>query len=254
MSRPAPSHALVLLRHGESTANAADTFGGWLDCPLTPRGREEASAAALLIRNSGLTPASIHTSVLTRAVDTAAVVARTAAPPDVSVNRTWRLNERHYGRLEGRRRRAVREEFGDELFAQWRRSYDLTPPAIDADDPTHPRHDARYRGVDPADLPSAESLADVRHRLLPYWTETIAPDLRAGRTTLVVAHGNSLRALCMVLDCLTPEEVRSLHIPTGVPLRYDLDATMTPAVRGGRYLDPRRAAAGIAEVAAQGTR
>ena len=244
---------LLLLRHGESTANADDVFGGWLDFPLTARGRQQAADAGRLIRECGLDPASVYTSLLTRAIDTADIVVAATNSDRPRIDRSWRLNERHYGQLQGRNRATVREEFGDELFGRWRRSYELAPPAIGTDDPAHPRHDARYAALPPRELPAAESLADVRRRLVPYWQDVIVADLAAGRITLVVAHGNSLRALCMHIDNLLPEHVRPLHIPTGVPLRYDLDDTLTPLVPGGVYLDPTRAAAGIAEVAAQGT-
>jgi 2,3-bisphosphoglycerate-dependent phosphoglycerate mutase len=244
---------LLLLRHGESTANADDMFGGWLDYPLTNRGRDQAAAAGRLIRDAGLTPAALHTSLLSRAIDTAKMAVAETHPDGLSANRSWRLNERHYGALQGRTRAAVRKEFGDQLFGDWRRSYHLAPPAIGADDPMHPRHDARYAALPPNELPTSESLAAVRRRLMPYWQDGIAADLAHGRITLVVAHGNSLRALCMILDGLSPERVRTLHIPTGVPLRYDLDDTLTPVVSGGVYLDPALASAGIAEVAAQGS-
>lgn len=248
------SRVLVLLRHGESTANADDVFGGWLDFPLTNRGRDQAAVAGRLIRSAGLDPAAVHTSLLTRAIDTADIVVAETDSENPPVRRTWRLNERHYGTLQGRRRSDVRREFGAQIYADWRRSYHLAPPAIGSDDSDHPRHDPRYSAVPPRELPTAESLAAVRRRLVPYWQDAIAADLAAGRTTLVVAHGNSLRALCMHLDGLTPQQVSALHIPTGVPLRYDLDDTLTPLVAGGVYLDPERAAAGIAEVAAQGSR
>jgi len=243
---------LLLLRHGESTANAEDVFGGWLDYPLTNRGCDQASAAGRLIRDAGLSPAALHTSLLTRAIDTAKIAVAEAHSDGLVAQRSWRLNERHYGALQGRERSAVRREFGAELFGDWRRSYHLAPPAIDPADPTHPRHDARYAALPPNELPASESLAAVRRRLMPYWQDAVAADLARRRITLVVAHGNSLRALCMILDGLTPERVRTLHIPTGVPLRYDLDDALTPVVPGGIYLDPARANAGIAEVAAQG--
>jgi 2,3-bisphosphoglycerate-dependent phosphoglycerate mutase len=243
---------LLLLRHGESTANADDMFGGWLDFPLTPRGRAQASEAGRLIRDAGLSPAAVHTSLLTRAVDTADAVLAESTAGAQTVTRSWRLNERHYGAFQGRSRAAVRAEFGDEAFLRWRRSYDAPPPPMADDDPTHPRRDPRYAAVPPDELPSTESLADVCRRLLPHWRSVIATDVAAGWTTLVVAHGNSLRALCMILDGLSPEEVRSLHIPTGVPLRYDLDDSLLPQVSGGAYLDPSAAAAGIAEDAAAG--
>jgi 2,3-bisphosphoglycerate-dependent phosphoglycerate mutase len=245
---------LLLLRHGESTANADDVFGGWLDYPLTERGRRQAAAAGGLIRAAGLCPAAVHTSLLTRAVDTARAVLAETTPSATAVRRSWRLNERHYGALQGRSRAEVLAEFGDEAFRRFRRSYEAVPPPIDDDDPTHPRRDPRYAGVPAGQLPVTESLADVRRRLLPYWQEAITADLAAGRVTLVVAHGNSLRALCMHLDALSPEQVRSLHLPTGVPLRYDLDEANVPLMAGGRYLDPSAAAAGIAESIAAGLR
>jgi 2,3-bisphosphoglycerate-dependent phosphoglycerate mutase len=243
---------LLLLRHGESAANADDVFGGWLDYPLTNNGRDEAASAGRLIRDAGLAPTALHTSLLTRAIDAARIAVAELHSDELTEQRSWRLNERHYGALQGRTRSAVRKEFGAELFGEWRRSYHLAPPALGPDHPAHPRYDARYAMLPPNELPVSESLAAVRRRLLPYWQDAIAADLVAGRVTLVVAHGNSLRALCMHLDGLTPERVRALHIPTGVPLRYDLDDTLTPMVPGGIYLDPARASAGIAEVAAQG--
>lgn len=254
MTKLRDSHVLLLLRHGESTANADDVFGGWLDFPLTNRGRDQAAAAGRLIREAGLRPTAVHTSVLMRAIDTATIALDELEPTATPIRRSWRLNERHYGVLQGRRRNSVRREFGTELFNDWRRSYHLTPPAMAPGDPAHPRHDARYAALPPNELPAAESLAAVRRRLVPYWQDAIAADLMAGHVTLVVAHGNSLRALCTHLDGLTPDRVRSLHIPTGVPLRYDLDGDLTPLVPGGVYLDPARATAGIAEVIAQGTR
>jgi 2,3-bisphosphoglycerate-dependent phosphoglycerate mutase len=172
----------------------------------------------------------------------------------VPIRRTWRLNERHYGALQGCGRAAIRARYGDEQFARWRRSYDATPPPLPDDDPTNPRLDPRYADVPPGDLPTTESLADVRRRLVPYWSEVIAPDLAAGATVLVVAHSNSLRALCMHLDGLTPAEVESLNIPTGVPLRYFVDQDRRPVLRGGHYLDPTAAESGIREVVDQGVR
>jgi 2,3-bisphosphoglycerate-dependent phosphoglycerate mutase len=211
---------LILLRHGESTANADDRFGGWLDFELTARGREEAARAGQLIREAGLQPAVVHTSLLRRAVDTADIVITETAANDASVHRSWRLNERHYGRLQGRTRASVLEEFGEAAFNELRRSYDTAPP------PAGPQGEH----ID------GESLADVRKRLVPYWTAEIAAHLRAGRTTLVVAHGNSLRALCMHLDDLTADQISALNIPTGAPLRYELDEALAPLVAGGVYL------------------
>jgi len=215
---------LVLLRHGESTANADDRFGGWLDFDLTTRGREEAARAGRLIRDAGLQPAAVHTSLLRRAIDTAEIVIAETNATNAPVHRSWRLNERHYGRLQGRTRTSVREEFGDAVFNGFRRSYDMTPP------PAGP----------PSEHVDGESLADVRKRLVPYWAAEIVADLRAGRTTLVVAHGNSLRALCMHLDGLTAEQVSALNIPTGAPLRYELDEALIPLVTGGEYLSSQQ--------------
>lgn len=244
------THVLVLLRHGESTANAEDKFGGWLDFALTNRGKDQAAAAGRLIRDAGLSLGSVHTSLLSRAIDTADMVVAESNSPTGETRRSWRLNERHYGTLQGRTRSAVSREFGTELVADWRRSYHLTPPAIGWDHPSHPRHDPRYAALPAQELPTAESLAAVRRRLVPYWQDAIAADLTAGLVTLVVAHGNSLRALCMHLDGLTPERVRTLNIPTGMPLRYDLDDTLTPSVRGGVYLDPAGTAGGLTRLAA----
>jgi 2,3-bisphosphoglycerate-dependent phosphoglycerate mutase len=211
---------LILLRHGESTANADDRFGGWLDFELTERGREEAARAGRSIRDAGLLPAVVHTSLLRRAVDTADIVIAETHATSAPVHRSWRLNERHYGRLQGRTRASVLDEFGEAAFTELRRSYDTAPP------PAGP----------PGEHIDGESLADVRKRLVPYWTAEIAAHLRAGRTTLVVAHGNSLRALCMHLDDLTADQIRPLNIPTGAPLRYELDEAFAPLVAGGVYL------------------
>ncbi|WP_009478483.1 2,3-diphosphoglycerate-dependent phosphoglycerate mutase [Rhodococcus sp. JVH1] len=247
-------HTLILLRHGQSSANADDAFGGWLDSPLTDRGEAEARTAGALLAAAGLIPETVHASLLTRALDTARIALDAVGGATPPIRRSWRLNERHYGVLQGHSRTAVREEFGDALFTRWRRSYDLAPPAVSFDDPNHPRHDPRYAALPPRELPAAESLADVRRRLVPYWQDAIAGDLAAGRITLVVSHGNSIRAFCTHLDGLSPDEVQALNVPTGVPLRYDLDDALTPLVRGGVYLDPERAAEGIAEVARQGGR
>jgi 2,3-bisphosphoglycerate-dependent phosphoglycerate mutase len=230
---------LVLLRHGESEWNAQNLFTGWVDVGLTPRGVDQARQSARLLVAAGLVPSVVHTSVLTRAVRTASIVLEELGPPNPPVRRDWRLNERCYGALQGMDRRAARERFGDELYTLWRRSYDGRPPPLDAgDDPTHPR---------------TESLADVVARLLPYWRDAIVPDLRAGGPVLVVAHGNSLRALVAHLDVLSPAEVLDLNIPTGMPLRYDLDDDLRPLLRGGRYLEPDAAAAAAAAVAAEGS-
>jgi 2,3-bisphosphoglycerate-dependent phosphoglycerate mutase len=243
---------LVLLRHGQSTANADDSFSGWLDVALSERGAREAARAGALLAEHGLLPDAVHTSVLARAIRTADIALATVGRPWLATRRSWRLNERHYGAWQGRARSDVREEVGDEAFALVRRSPEHAPPRLPVDDPSSARFDPRYGALPAGDLPTAESLADVRRRVVPYWQDVIAADLAAGRTCLVVAHGNSLRALCMHLDALGPDEVSGLNIPTGVPLRYDLDRGLRPLVRGGTYLDPASAAAGVAEVEAQG--
>jgi len=246
------AQTMVLLRHGQSAANAADSFSGWLDVPLTDRGRQEAARAGELLAEHGLLPDTVHTSVLIRSIETAQIVLTTLNRPWPPTHRSWRLNERHYGALQGRPRAAVRREVGDEIFARWRRSYAAAPPPLPAEDPSNPRTDPYYAAVSADQLPLTESLADVRARVLPYWHDVLIPELRAGRAPLVVAHGNTLRALRMHLDQLGAEQIRSVNVPTGVSLRYDLDERWRPVVPGGSYLDAAAAARRIAEELAQG--
>src|SRR5919205_2586069 len=210
---------LILLRHGHSVGNGEDTFSGWLDVPLSERGREEALRAGHLMATLGLTPAVVHTSALCRTLSTAHLVLEALGHPAVAVHRTWRLNERHYGGLQGLPRAAVLSALGPEGFRQLRRSYDAAPPQAAPEAAGSAEESSRACPTPPR----AESLADVRRRLVPYWTGPVVAGLRAGKTTLVVGHSNSLRALCMQLDDLRPDQVLDLHIPTGVPLRYDLD-------------------------------
>lgn len=245
---------LILLRHGESAWNSKNLFTGWIDVDLTPRGEEQARDSGTLLRSAGLLPQSVHTSVLTRAVRTARLAMTAAGLARTPVARHWRLNERHYGALQGREKSEILREFGEERFRQWRRSYDAAPPPAPEGGTADVAHDPRYADLPRELLPRTESLADVTARLLPYWHEAVVPDLRAGRTVLVVAHSNSLRALVAHLDRLSRDELLELNIPTGMPLRYDLDEELAPLVRGGRYLDPRAAAEGAAEVADQGRR
>jgi 2,3-bisphosphoglycerate-dependent phosphoglycerate mutase len=245
---------LILLRHGESEWNSQNRFTGWIDVGLTARGEQQARHSGRLLRQARLLPDEVHTSVLTRAARTATLALRAAGRPQVPVTATWRLNERHYGALQGREKSAVLREFGQERFRRWRRSYDAAPPPAAPGTAQDVTGDARYAGLPRDALPRGESLADVTARLLPYWHDAVAPGLRAGRTVLIVAHSNSLRALVAHLDRLGPEELLDLDIPTAMPLCYDLDETMAPLVRGGRYLDPRAAAAAAAEVAAEGLR
>ncbi len=243
---------LVLLRHGESIWNAQGLFTGWVDIGLSDRGLDEAGHAGALLADSGLRPATVHTSVLTRAIQTANATLEAAGLAWLPVRRSWRLNERHYGALQGKNKAQVRAEFGDEQFMAWRRSYDVPPPPLADDDPLSQADDPRYALL-PADLlPRTECLRDVVVRLLPYWYDAIVPDLAAAGTVLVVAHGNSLRALVKHLDGIGDAEIAELNIPTGIPLVYDLDGRFRPVSPGGRYLDPEAAVAAAEAVREQG--
>jgi 2,3-bisphosphoglycerate-dependent phosphoglycerate mutase len=243
---------LLLLRHGESEWNSTNRFTGWVDVDLTPRGEAQARHSGRRLREAGLLPTVLHTSLLTRAVRTGTLALAAAGRTGVPVHRTWRLNERHYGALQGIDRRVARARYGDEQFRRWRRSYDAKPPPVEPGSRWDVAADPRYAALGPAGVPRSESLLDVRTRLLPHWHDAIVPDLRRGHTVLVTAHGNSLRALVAHLDGLSADEVLGLDIPTGMPLHYDLGEDLTPAVRGGAYLDPDAAARAAAEVAGQG--
>jgi 2,3-bisphosphoglycerate-dependent phosphoglycerate mutase len=242
---------LVLLRHGESEWNAKNQFTGWVDVGLSARGEAEARRGGELLRDAGLLPDVVHTSVLRRAIRTAEISLDVADRGWIPVRRSWRLNERHYGALQGKDKSMIRAEYGDEQFMLWRRSYDVPPPPIPDGDELSQAGEPRY--ADLLDLlPRTECLADVVHRMLPYWYDALVPDLRLGLTVLVAAHGNSLRALVKHLDGLSDEAVVGLNIPTGIPLRYDLDDAMRPVTPGGAYLDPEAAAASIEAVKNQG--
>nr|WP_275580968.1 phosphoglyceromutase [Natronosporangium hydrolyticum] len=244
---------LVLLRHGESVWNAENLFTGWVDVDLSERGEAEARRGGHLLSESGLLPDVLHTSLQRRAIRTAQLALDACDRLWIPVHRSWRINERHYGSLQGKNKKQIREEFGDEQFMIWRRSYDTPPPPIADDDKWSQVGEARYAALPPELVPRTECLKDVVGRALPYWYDAIVPDLQAGRTVLVSAHGNSLRALVKHLDQISEEEIVGLNIPTGIPLRYDLDlATMRPVTPGGEYLDPEAAAASIAAVANQG--
>jgi 2,3-bisphosphoglycerate-dependent phosphoglycerate mutase len=243
---------LVLLRHGESEWNSKNLFTGWVDVDLTPSGEEQARRGGWMLREAGLPPDVVHTSLLTRAVRTGNIVLDAVGRSWAPSRRNWRLNERHYGALQGKEKKAILQEYGEEQFRHWRRSYDGAPPPIGPEDEWQIAGDARYAGLPRDLLPRTESLADVIARLLPYWYDVIVPDLRAGRTALVVAHSNSLRALAAHLDRLSPQEVLALNIPTGIPLRYELDEGLRPVERGGRYLDPEAALVAARAVANQG--
>jgi 2,3-bisphosphoglycerate-dependent phosphoglycerate mutase len=240
---------LVLLRHGESEWNAKNLFTGWVDVPLTARGEREAVRSGELMSETALLPDVVHTSLLRRAITSAHLALDAADRHWIPVRRDWRLNERHYGALQGKDKAQVREEYGDEQFARWRRSYDTRPPRIDPGSEFSQDGDPRYAAVQ---VPSTECLADVVTRMLPYWDASIVPDLRAGCTVLVAAHGNSLRALVKYLDGLDAQTIVGLNIPTGIPLRYDLDDRLRPLTPGGTYLDPDAARDAIDAVAQQG--
>jgi len=241
---------LVLLRHGESTWNLENLFTGWTDVPLSERGVKEAVAAGRLMKEAGLRPAVVHESVLIRAIQTTQLALAEMEMSWVPVRRSWRLNERHYGGLQGLNKRQTSENYGEEKVKLWRRSYDLRPPDLDPADPRHPSHDPRYAGLPAELLPSAECLKDVVERMLPYWYDAIVPDLLLHPCVLVSAHGNSLRALVKHLDRLGDQEVVELNIPTGVPRVYELDPELRP--RSWRYLgDPAEIEKRAAAVKAQ---
>ena len=243
---------LVLLRHGESDWNAKGLFTGWVDVSLSATGEKEARRGGRLMAEAGLLPDVVHTSVLTRAIQTAQLALGEADLHWLPVRRSWRLNERHYGALQGKDKAQTREEFGDEQFMLWRRSYDVPPPPIADDDEYSQAGDPRYALLPSELMPRTECLKDVVERMLPYWYDAIVPDLAVGRTVLVAAHGNSLRALVKHLDGVSDEAIAGLNIPTGIPLRYELDADFRPLRPGGEYLDPDAAAAAIEAVKNQG--
>jgi 2,3-bisphosphoglycerate-dependent phosphoglycerate mutase len=242
---------LVLLRHGQSVWNAENLFTGWVDVPLSEAGEQEARRGGELLRETGLLPDVVHTSVLRRAISTANLALDACDRHWIPVKRDWRLNERHYGALQGKNKKQTLEEFGEEQFMLWRRSYDVPPPPLESTSEFSQEGDPRYAGLGAA-MPRTECLADVVKRFLPYWEEAVVPDLRAGKMVLLAAHGNSLRALVKHLDNISDADIAELNIPTGIPLRYDLDDALAPTTRGGTYLDPEAAVAAAAAVAAQG--
>ena len=246
------SHTLILLRHGHSEWNAKNLFTGWVDVDLNEQGLTEAARGAELLAEAGLAPDVSHTSLLRRAIRTSQIVLDGIDRHWIPVKRSWRLNERHYGALQGKDKKATLEEFGEEQFMTWRRSYTTPPPPLDDDSEFSQARDPRYATLPDELLPRTECLADVLMRMLPYWYDEIVPDLLGGRTVLVTAHGNSLRALVKHLDGLGEDEVVGLNIPTGIPLVYELDDAFHPTVKGGTYLDPSAAEAAIASVAKQG--
>lgn len=243
---------LVLLRHGESAWNAEERFAGWVDVPLTVVGARDAIRAAAMLRHQGYVPAGVHTSVLSRSRHTARIVQQAVGLPDGAVRSSWRLNERHYGALQGMSKSAIREAYGDDLFRAWRRSLDVAPPPIAHGSEWDVPRDRPYFGLESSAIPYTESLADVMRRILPYWYDVIAPELRELEVVLVVAHSNALRALVAFLDGLTGQALVDLNIPTAQPLVYELDDHLRPTHVGGRYLAPASAASAAARVANEG--
>jgi len=248
----ADSYRLVLLRHGESAWNAKNLFTGWVDVDLTAQGEEEAIRGGKLLADRGLLPDVLHTSVLRRAIRTSQLALDAADRHWIPVHRSWRLNERHYGALQGKDKAQTLAEFGEEQFMLWRRSYDTPPPPLDRDSEYSQFGDPRYAVLPQEARPRTECLKDVVERMLPYWYDAIVPDLQLGRTVFVVAHGNSLRALVKHLDGISDEAIAGLNIPTGIPLFYELDDQLRPVVAGGEYLDPAAAAEAIEAVKNQG--
>ena len=245
------TYELVLLRHGESEWNAKNLFTGWVDVDLNDKGRGEAVRGGELLREADLLPDVLHTSLLRRAITTAHLALDACDRHWIPVRRSWRLNERHYGGLQGKDKKQTMEEFGEEQFMLWRRSYDVPPPPIDEDDEFAQTGDPRYAGLGAA-MPRTECLKDVVHRMVPYWESEIQTDLADGLTVMVAAHGNSLRALVKTLDGISDDDIAALNIPTGMPLVYELNDDFTPVTRGGRYLDPEAARAAADAVANQG--
>jgi 2,3-bisphosphoglycerate-dependent phosphoglycerate mutase len=244
-------YTLVLLRHGQSDWNQKNLFTGWVDVRLSDLGRAEAKRAGELLVERNVLPDVLHTSVLTRAIQTADIALEEADRLWIDVRRTWRLNERHYGALQGLDKAETLEKYGQEQFMLWRRSFDTPPPPIDDDSQWSQVGDPRYADLSDGEMPRTECLKDVIARMLPYWQSDIIPDLKTGKTVLVAAHGNSLRALVKHLDGISDADIAELNIPTGIPLVYELGDDFMPT-RPGEYLDPEAAAAGAAAVAAQG--
>jgi 2,3-bisphosphoglycerate-dependent phosphoglycerate mutase len=242
---------LLLLRHGQSDWNEKNLFTGWVDVPLSPTGEAEARRGGELLAEAGLLPDVVHTSLLRRAISTANIALDTCDRHWIPVKRSWRLNERHYGALQGKDKKQTLAEFGEEQFMLWRRSYDVPPPPIEPGSEYSQDGDPRYADLG-AEMPATECLADVVTRFLPYWEEEVVPDVRAGKVVLLAAHGNSLRALVKHLDAISDADIAALNIPTGIPLRYELDEDLKPVKAGGEYLDPEAAAEAAAAVANQG--
>jgi 2,3-bisphosphoglycerate-dependent phosphoglycerate mutase len=244
-------HKLVLIRHGESVWNKENRFTGWTDVDLSDRGREEARRAGRLLKEQGFTFDLAFVSVLKRAVRTLWIVLDEMDLMWLPVRHSWRLNERHYGALQGLNKSETAAKFGEEQVKIWRRSYDVPPPALEPSDPRFPGNDPRYAALSPAELPRTECLKDTVARFLPFWHEALAPAIKSGQRVLVAAHGNSIRAMVKYLDNVSDEEIVGLNIPTGIPLVYELDADLRP-LRHGYLGDPEEIARAMATVASQG--
>ena len=246
------SHStLILLRHGESEWNALNLFTGWVDVRLSTKGEAEAARGGKLLAERRLLPDVVHTSLLRRAIHTSQLALDACDRHWIPVKRSWRLNERHYGALQGKDKAQTLAEYGEAQFTLWRRSFDTPPPLIEKGAKYSQDSDTRYAGLG-SDLPMTECLKDVVVRMVPYWEQEIVPDLKEGKVVLVTAHGNSLRALVKHLEGISDEDIAGLNIPTGIPLLYELDEQMRPVKKGGEYLDPAAAAAAITAVANQG--
>ena len=242
---------LILLRHGESEWNAKNLFTGWVDVALSAKGVEEAKRGGILLKERNLLPDIVHTSLLRRAITTASLALDNCDRHWIPVKRSWRLNERHYGALQGKDKAATLKEYGEEQFQLWRRSFDVPPPAIDDNDQYSQSNDLRYATLG-KDLPKSECLKDVVTRMIPYFTNEITADLRSGNVVLVTAHGNSIRAIVKHIDGISDTDIAGVNIPTGIPLLYEFDQDFKAIKKGGEYLDPVAAQAAIAAVANQG--
>ena len=245
------SYKLILLRHGESEWNAKNLFTGWVDVALSDKGRAEATRGGQLLKEANLLPDVLHTSLLTRAINTADIALASAGVVGIPIKRSWRLNERHYGALQGKDKAATLKEYGAEQFQLWRRSFDVPPPPIADDDQYSQKNDPKYANLD-GPLPKTECLKDVVARVIPYLNDEIKSDLVSGKVVLITAHGNSIRAIVKYLDNISDTDIAGVNIPTGIPLLYELNESFKPITKGGRYLDPEAAKASIEAVANQG--
>ena len=245
------SYKLILLRHGESEWNAKNLFTGWVDVALSDKGRAEAARGGQLLKEANLLPDVLHTSLLTRAINTADIALASAGVVGIPIKRSWRLNERHYGALQGKDKAATLKEYGAEQFQLWRRSFDVPPPPIADDDQYSQKNDPKYANLGES-LPKTECLKDVVERVIPYLNDEIKSDLKSGKVVLITAHGNSIRAIVKYLDNISDTDIAGVNIPTGIPLLYELNESFKPITKGGRYLDPEAAKAAIEAVANQG--